>query len=71
MPASRVKEALDVFGPVLIQNYGCHETSALITYLPKEDHVHNGDPERLRRLGSAGIPNMESEVRVVNEQGEM
>jgi acyl-CoA synthetase (AMP-forming)/AMP-acid ligase II len=70
MPASRVKEALEVFGPVLIQNYGCHETSALVTYLPKEDHVHNGDPKRLKRLGSAGIPNMESEVRVVNEQGE-
>ena len=70
MPASRVKEALDIFGPVLIQNYGCHETSATMTYLSKEDHVHGGDPKKLKRLASAGVPIMESDVRVVNEQGE-
>lgn len=70
MPAERVKEALTIFGPVLIQNYGAHETSALITYLCKEDHVHEGDPKKLRRLASAGIPNMESDVRVVNDNGE-
>jgi acyl-CoA synthetase (AMP-forming)/AMP-acid ligase II len=70
MPAERVKEAAKAFGPVLIQNYGCHESSALITYLPKEDHMYEGDPRKLRRLASAGVPNMESDVRVVNEQGE-
>jgi acyl-CoA synthetase (AMP-forming)/AMP-acid ligase II len=69
MPAARVKQALDIFGPVLMQNYGCHEASALITYLSKEDHVHNGDPKKLKRLASAGIPIMESDVRVVNEEG--
>ena len=70
MPAERVKDAVKVFGPVLIQNYGCHESSALITYLPKEDHMYEGDPKRTKRIGSAGIPTMESDVRVVNEKGE-
>lgn len=70
MPATRVQQALDIFGPVLIQTYGCHESSATITFLPKEDHVHDGDPKKLKRLASAGIPTMESDVRVVNEQDE-
>ena len=65
-----MKEAVDIFGPVLIQKYGCHEASAMITHLLKEDHVHNEDPKKLKRLASAGIPSMESDVRVVNEQGE-
>jgi acyl-CoA synthetase (AMP-forming)/AMP-acid ligase II len=70
MPVARVKEALKIFGLVLIQNYGCHEASALITYLSKEDHVFEGDLKRTKRLASAGVPNMESDVRVVTEKGE-
>jgi acyl-CoA synthetase (AMP-forming)/AMP-acid ligase II len=70
MPVARVKQALDIFGPVLVQHYGCHEASAMITYLSKEDHVHEGDPKRMKRLASAGVPVMESDVRVVDEQGE-
>jgi acyl-CoA synthetase (AMP-forming)/AMP-acid ligase II len=70
MPVARVKEAVKIFGPVLIQNYGCHEASALITYLSKEDHVFEGDPRRTKRLASAGVPSMESDVRVVNEKGQ-
>jgi acyl-CoA synthetase (AMP-forming)/AMP-acid ligase II len=70
MPASRVKQAVDLFGPVLIQCYGLHETTATVTYLSKEDHVHEGDPKKIKRLASAGIPTMENDVRVVNENGE-
>jgi len=70
MPAARVKEAVEIFGPVLIQKYGCHEASATIAHLLKEDHIHNGDERKLRRLASAGIPTMESDVRVVNDDGE-
>jgi len=53
-----------------MQNYGCHEASASITYLSKEDHILDGDPKKIKRLASAGIPVMESDVRVVNEQGQ-
>jgi len=70
MPPARVQQAIDLFGPVLMQNYGCHESSASITYLSKEDHILDGDPKKLRRLASAGIPVMESDVRVVNEKGQ-
>ena len=60
MPAERVKEAVRTFGPVLIQNYGSHEASALVTYLGKEDHMFEGDPKKAKRLASAGIPCMET-----------
>lgn len=70
MPVERIKQALQVFGPVLIQGYGCTESSAGITYLPKEDHVFEGDPKKLRRLASCGVPIMACDVRVVNENGE-
>jgi acyl-CoA synthetase (AMP-forming)/AMP-acid ligase II len=72
MPPERIKQALQVFGPVLIQAYGQTETTSKITYLSKEDHLLalGGDPRKARRLASAGIPIIECEVRVVNEDGE-
>ncbi|MBW1785053.1 MAG: long-chain fatty acid--CoA ligase [Deltaproteobacteria bacterium] len=70
MPVERIKQALEIFGPVLIQGYGQTETSSGFTFLPKEDHVFEGDPIRLKRLSSAGIPNIEVDVRVVNENGD-
>ncbi len=70
MPVERIKEAVDVFGPVLIQLYGLTETAATISYLSKDDHLLDGDPKKLKRLASAGIAHIESEVRIVNEAGE-
>jgi len=70
MPVERIKQALQVFGPVLIQGYGCTESSALITYLPKEDHMFEENPKKLKRLASCGVPIMVCDVRVVNEKEE-
>lgn len=70
MPVERIKQALEIFGAVLIQGYGSTETANGITYLSKEDHMFEGDPKKLRRLASAGLPSPECEVRVVNEEGE-
>jgi acyl-CoA synthetase (AMP-forming)/AMP-acid ligase II len=70
MPIDRIKQALEIFGPILVQAYGQQETPVGITYLSKKDHLFEGDPKKLRRLASAGLPSIESEVRVVNEMGE-
>jgi len=70
MPVEKLKQALKIFGPVLMQGYGLTETTAGITSLSKEDHLFEGDPKKLKRLASAGIPGIECEVRVVNERGE-
>jgi acyl-CoA synthetase (AMP-forming)/AMP-acid ligase II len=70
MPVAKIKQALEIFGPVLKQGYGLTETSAGICCLTEEDHVIEGDPKKLKRLASAGRPVSECDVRVVNEKGE-
>jgi len=71
MPVEQIKQALKVFGPVLTQAYGLTEASASVTLLTKKDHdITDGDPKKLKRLASAGRPESECEVRVVNEAGE-
>ena len=70
MPVERIRQALDLFGPVLIQGYGQTETASGFVFLSKEDHLFEGDPKKLRRLASAGLPCVECEVRVVSANGE-
>lgn len=69
MPVERIKEALDIFGPVLIQGYGQTETASGFTFLNKEDHLFEGDPLRTKRLASAGRPSTEVDVQIVDEEG--
>lgn len=69
MPVSKIKKAIEVFGPVLAQGYGQTETNAITIYLSKEDHMFEGDPKKTKRLASAGRPNIECDIRVVNEDG--
>lgn len=52
MAPARLKEAVDVFGPVFTQTYAGTEPG-FMTILPKEDHVVTDDAS-LRRLSSAG-----------------
>ena len=67
MPARRITEALQAFGPVLTQIYGCSEAPNLLTSLSREDHVFDGaPPERLRSAGKRGY---NVEVKVVDEHG--
>lgn len=69
MTADRIAKALDIFGPVLAQAYGQTESSGVMTYLSKQDHLVGNDPVKKKRLSSVGIPNCDSEVRIVNEKG--
>lgn len=68
MPVERIREAIDLFGPVLDQSYGQAESIITITHLPRNEHVVNDDPDRKRRLGSAGREYPGVEVRVVDEE---
>lgn len=67
MPVDRLKQALQVFGPILLQIYGLTETTAMSTCLQKESHLVEG--EGSRRLASCGRPVEGVEVKVVNDQG--
>jgi fatty-acyl-CoA synthase len=50
MSPTRLREALDVFGPVFVQLYGQAEAPATVTALRKEEH----DPSRPHLFGSCG-----------------
>lgn len=64
----RLRDAVRVFGPVVMQGYGLGETTSGITVLTTEDVVRGieSDPELLK---SCGRPVFDTEVRVVDEAG--
>ncbi len=69
IPADRVRQAIDLFGPILIQGYGMSETTSFVTVLTASDHIEALE-KNPGRLGSCGRPVFDTEVRVVNEKGE-
>ncbi len=62
-----MKQAVEAFGPVLVQIYGQGEAPMTISYLRREEHVTRGDPDAEQRLASAGIPRTDVEVRIVDD----
>lgn len=66
MSAARIKEAQEVFGPVLLQVYGQTECMGMTTSLRKDEH----DPARLPELlASCGRPVPGVEVQLLDESG--
>ena len=64
-------QALDVFGPRLIQIYGQGEAPMTITYLSKSMHEDKTHPRFTERMSSVGIPRTDVEVAVVKESGQL
>lgn len=70
MAPSRIKEAWGLFGPVLSQGYGAGETTGGLIALTIEDHRIAIEEGREDLLLSCGRCFSESEVRLVNDEGE-
>lgn len=66
-PVERIKEALEIFGPVLDQSYGQAESIITITHLSRQEHIVNDDPACERRLASAGREYPGVQVRIVDD----
>lgn len=49
---ARLRQAMEMFGPVLLQSYGQSEAPGTVLYLSPEDHQHDDES----RLSSAGRP---------------
>jgi fatty-acyl-CoA synthase len=64
MAPARIEEALDVFGPILVQGYGQTEAPNTISVLLPSDHV-TGSP----RLGSVGMPFAGLQLAVLDDDG--
>jgi len=65
----RLIEAIRFFGKKFIQLYGQAEAPMCISTLAREDHILEGSPEAVKRLGSAGKPCLNVEVRIIDENG--
>ncbi len=70
MPVEKLKEGIDIFGPIFVQNYGQSESAMTVCCLGKSDHVTQGDPKKVARLASVGHPYSWVEVKLVDENGE-
>ncbi|WP_292964497.1 long-chain-fatty-acid--CoA ligase [Novosphingobium sp. UBA1939] len=65
MPLPLLKEAIEVIGAGLVQQYGMTETAGTVVALGAEDH----DPEGNRRMMSAGKALPGVEIRIVDDAG--
>ncbi|MBP7335496.1 class I adenylate-forming enzyme family protein [Niveispirillum sp.] len=69
MSVEKVREALDIFGPVMVQGYGQMEAGPLIgACFSARDHWHalHHNP---KRLASCGRPNILTKLRIVDDAG--
>ncbi len=69
MPTDKLQKAMEIFGPIFIQNYGQTETPTTICCLGKEDHDIRENPQKLKRLSSVGRPYTYVEVKIVDDSG--
>ena len=67
--AARIKDAIDLFGPILVQGYGMTETTSFSTILTAGDHLQAIEECCMERLLSCGRPIFESELKVVDTEG--
>lgn len=63
----RLKQGLEIFGPVFTQLFGQSEAPNFITRLRKSDH--SLEPAKEKRLGSCGQPVLMAEVKIVDHNG--
>ncbi|MBU3738021.1 MAG: AMP-binding protein [Rhodoferax sp.] len=71
MSSEKLKEAIDVFGPVMAQTYGQAESPMLCTYLSPQEHVVDGDPAAERRLASCGRATPFTPVAIMDDDGRL
>ena len=71
MSVDKLKQALRVFGLVMVGCYGQTEAPASISYLPPDEHLVAGEPASDQRLSSVGRPNPLVRVEIMNEANEI
>ena len=69
MHASKLKESIEVFGPVMTQMYGQSEFPMMISYFSPDDHLNALREGRLEALSSAGKETILSSVTIEGENG--
>ncbi len=71
MSVEKLKQAIEVFGPVMAGGYGQTEAPAAISYLPPDHHYIDGRLASDERLSSVGRPNPLIRVEILDDAGEI
>jgi acyl-CoA synthetase (AMP-forming)/AMP-acid ligase II len=69
MAPDKIREAMDVFGPVMVQLYGQAEVPLMGTVFTPQDHARFLSQGRLDKFGSCGLPTLLARVEVMDDQG--
>jgi acyl-CoA synthetase (AMP-forming)/AMP-acid ligase II len=69
MSAQKLKEALEVFGPVMAQTFGQAEAPMLCTFLSPKEHLVIGDPKLEKRVMSCGRSTVFAQVEIMDDEG--
>ncbi len=65
----KLRQAIEIFGRVFIQNYGQSEMPLTIACLRKEEHIVDGSAEEVALLASVGRPYTMVDLKIVDENG--
>jgi len=71
MSVEKLKQAIEVFGPVMMGGYGQTEAPAAISCLPPGEHFVNGIVAPDQRLSSVGRPGPLIRVEIMNDADEI
>lgn len=70
MAEEPLKQALSVFGPVMVNMYGQAEAIGPITFLAPTEHMDGDSPATASVLHSIGSPSISRQVRVMRDDGQ-
>lgn len=71
MSVDKLRQAIDVFGPVMAQCFGQAEIPLLCTFLSPQEHIVGDDPGGLRRLASAGRATPGTDIAIMDDAGRL
>ena len=71
MSVEKLKQAIEIIGPVMTGGYGQTECPASISFLPPDEHFRHGKLADDGRLSSVGRPNPLIKVEIMNDANEI
>ncbi|HUN51083.1 MAG TPA: AMP-binding protein [Candidatus Sulfotelmatobacter sp.] len=71
MSVDKLKQAIALFGPVLIQTFGQAEAPMICTYMTPAEHLVLGDPEKEKRLASCGRAALFTPLAIMADDGRL
>lgn len=69
MSVDKLKQAIEVFGPVMTGGYGQTEAPGSISTMPAAEHLQGGEVASDERLSSVGRPNPLVQVEIMDDAG--